>query len=120
MNWEQLQAILWLRWRLRRNQFSRGGKLNAVVSILLLVLGSLACLGGFIGGILGGYYLLAKAGPTTTLLVWDIAVGLFLFFWMMGIVVEIQRSETVDLSKFLHLPVSLRQIFILNYLASHV
>ena len=35
MNWEQLRAILWLRWRLTRNQFTRGGQLNAVLSVLI-------------------------------------------------------------------------------------
>ena len=119
MNWRQLQTILWLRWRLSQNQFTRGGKLNAVMSVLLLVLGLVAVLGGLAGGILIGFNFLASASPLTLLLVWDAIVGVFLFFWMMGIVVEIQRSETIDLSKLLHLPVALRQIFLINYLASH-
>ena len=37
MNWEQLQTILWLRWRLTRNQFVRGGQVNAVLAILGIV-----------------------------------------------------------------------------------
>ena len=119
MNWQQLQTILWLRWRLSKNQLTRGGSLNTVVSILLAVLGVLIALGGFVGGILGGALGLTKAPPLGMLAVWDILVGLFLFFWMIGVVTEIQRSESIDLTKLLHLPVSLRQVFVINYIASH-
>src|SRR5262245_26650852 len=38
MNWEQLKTIIWLRWRLTRNQFLRAGQLNAVISVLLVVI----------------------------------------------------------------------------------
>src|SRR5260221_10635470 len=38
---------------------------------------------------------------------------------MIGIVTEIQRSETIDLGRLLHLPVSLNEIFLINYFASH-
>ena len=37
MNWTQLQAMLWLRWRLTRNQWRRGGQLNAVITLILLI-----------------------------------------------------------------------------------
>ena len=50
---------------------------------------------------------------------WDGLVALFLVFWTIGIVTELQRSEIIDLSRLLHLPVSLRDVFLLNYLASH-
>jgi hypothetical protein len=119
MNWHQLQTILWLRWRLSKNQLTRGGSLNAIIAVLLIALGVLAALGGFVGGIFGGLLGLAKARPPVMLLVWDILIGFFLFFWMIGIMTEIQRSETIDLTKLLHLPVSLRQVFVVNYVASH-
>jgi hypothetical protein len=38
---------------------------------------------------------------------------------MIGIATEIQRSETIDLARLLHLPVSLNEVFLINYLASH-
>ena len=35
MNWEQLKTILWLRWRLTRNQWARsGGVLGAIIAVL--------------------------------------------------------------------------------------
>jgi hypothetical protein len=120
MNWSQLRTIIWLRWRLSRNQWSRGGKLNAILTIIITLIG----LGiGFIGGIVGllaGTFALAKASPPVMLLVWDMIIGVFLFFWLAGIVSEIQRSETVDISRLLHLPISLRNVFLINYLASHL
>lgn len=40
--------------------------------------------------------------------------------WTIGIVTELQRSEIIDLRHLLHLPVSLRDVFLLNYFASHL
>ena len=119
MNWSQLQTILWLRWRLSRNRFIRAGPINAVLSILMTVFmafGAVACL---VGGALGGGFLGAKSSALTLLLVWDGVVAVFLLFWFSGLMVEIQRSESIDLAKLLHLPVTLRQVFVFNYLASH-
>ena len=120
MNWSQLRTILWLRWRLTRNQWSRGGQLNAVVTMIVVVIGLAIGVGGGIGGVLAGTLALAEASPMVMLVVWDVIIGAFLFFWMIGIVTEIQRSETIDISRMLHLPISLRDVFLVNYLASHL
>lgn len=119
MNWEQLRAILWLRWRLTKNQFRRAGRLNAVVSVLLVAVLLLAGTGCGLGGFALGAVLGAKASPPTLLLVWDVAIFLFLVFWLGGVVVEIQRAESVDLTKLFHLPVTLQQVFVFNYVISH-
>ena len=37
----------------------------------------------------------------------------------MGLLAELQRSEIFDLTRLMHLPVSLRDVFLLNYIASH-
>jgi hypothetical protein len=42
----------------------------------------------------------------------------FAFFWTIGLVSDLQRTETLSLSKFLHLPVSLKGAFLINYLSS--
>jgi len=120
MNWSQLRTIIWLRWRLSRNQWSRGGKINAILTIIITLIG----LGiGFIGGIVGllaGIFALSKAPSPVMLVVWDMIIGMFLFFWLAGIVSEIQRAETIDISRLLHLPISLRNVFMINYIASHL
>ena len=60
------------------------------------------------------------ASPGVIMLVWDGITAPFLFFWMIGLMVELQRSEALSLNKFLHLPVSLRSAFVINYLSSLV
>ncbi len=79
-----------------------------------------AGLAGGVGGLLGGLLGLAEAEPLLVMLVWDGIVAGFLFFWMIGVVTELQRSEIIDLSRLLHLPVSLRDVFLLNYVSSLV
>jgi len=120
MDVSQLRTILWLRWRLTRNQWSRNGPLNAAVTMLVAGIGLVIGMGGAVGGLLAGMFLLTDASPAMLLVVWDVLVGAFLFFWMIGIVNDIQRSESIDISRLLHLPISLRGVFWLNYLASHL
>jgi ABC-2 type transport system permease protein len=120
MHWSQLHTILWLRWRLTRNQWSRAGGLNAVITLIAAIAGLIIAAVGGIVGLLVGMFPLAKGPPLGLLAIWDIVVGFFLFFWLIGIVSEIQRSETIEIGKLLHLPISLRSIFVVNYLASHL
>lgn len=120
MDWSQLRTIVWLRWRLIRNQWSRGGTFNAVLTVVVVWFGFLIAVAGGLGGVLAGAFALAKAPPTVMLLVWDLLVGAFLLFWMIGLITELQRSETVDIGRMMHLPVSLKDIFIVNYVASHL
>ena len=42
------------------------------------------------------------------------------FFWMIGLLQELQRSESIDLQRLMHLPVTLGQMFIINFVASHL
>lgn len=120
MDGSHLRTILWLRWRLSRNQWSRGGSFNAVLTLIVTIAGVVIGIGGGIFGLLGGAFLPAKASPDKLLVLWDMIALIFLFFWMIGLVSEIQRSESIDISRMLHLPVSLRGVFVVNYLASHL
>lgn len=120
MNLSQLQTMLWLRWRLSRNQWRRGGALNGalmlVFAFVVLALAVTGSIGGAVGGLLG----LSQAPPRTTMLVFDALIAAFLMMWLMGLVTELQQSEILDLGRFLHLPVALRDVFLLNYVASLV
>ena len=120
MDASQLRTIVWLRWRLTRNQWSRQGPLNVAVTMLVAGIGLLIAVGGAVGGLLAGMFPLADAAPAALLGLWDVLVGGLLFFWMIGIVNDIQRSESIDIGRLLHLPISLRGGFWLNYLASHL
>ena len=120
MHAQHLWTLLWLRWRLTRNQWRRGGQVNAIITLIVLLLGVVIAVAGGLGGILAGALALTKTTPLVSMLVWDGIVVGFLFFWMIGVVTELQRSEVIDASRMLHLPISLRDVFVLNYLASHV
>jgi len=120
MHWSQLLTILWLRWRLSRNQWSRGGLLNAVIAVAVVVCLITGAVGGALAGLLVGLFALAKVSPGILLAVWDITTFAFLLVWTIGVLSEIQRSEAIDIGKMLHLPVSLRGVFLVNYAASHL
>ncbi len=120
MNLEQLKTILWLRWRLTCNQLTRSRGVGAVITVLMTaVMLSLVML-GFTLGFFGGTFGLRQAKPAHLMLVWLGITVVFLFVWLIGLVNEIQRSETIDLQRLMHLPVALGQIFLINYLASHL
>ena len=42
----------------------------------------------------------------------------FLFFWRIGLIAELQRTDSLSLTKFMHLPVSVNGAFLINYLSS--
>jgi hypothetical protein len=120
MNREQLKMILWLRWRLMCNQWRRGA---GVLGAFIAVGAGIGALGisaaGLIGGFCGGYFGLAGKPPQTVMVVWLVITVFFVFFWLIGLLTELQRSETIDLQKLTHLPVALGQMFAINYLVSH-
>ncbi len=120
MTWSQLCTVLWLRWRLTRNQWSRHGTVTAMISVIVTTL--LVALGaaGLVGGFLAGAFASVGRSPQFMLGLWDALIGAFLLFWLIGVLSEIQRSEAIDIGKILHMPVSLKGIFLVNYVASHV
>lgn len=118
MNWEQFRALLWLRWRLLIDQLRRSGIANVVILGLMLVFVVFFALGMSITFLFVGASALSDASSGDLMLVWDGIVIAFLFFWLMGLLLELQRSEVLSLDKLLHLPVSLRGAFIINYLSS--
>jgi hypothetical protein len=118
VNWEHFRAFLWLRWRLLINQLRRGGIVNAVALGILIVLIALGAGSLSIGLFFTGLFGMPAAPPLVRLVIWDGVAGVFLLFWMIGLMMELQRSEVLSLDRFLHLPVSLRGVFVINYLSS--
>jgi uncharacterized membrane protein len=111
-------AFVWLRWRLLANRLKRLGTANAVLLAVAAVGAVPLALGLGALGYAAGAFFLRGVAPAKLMYVWDVAVMVFLFMWMLGVLVELQRSEPVSLQKFLHLPVSLGSAFFLNYLSS--
>lgn len=120
MNWSHLRTTLWLRWRILVNRVRRTGKLNNVLFGLLLVLGSVICVGLFAAALIVGVQVLPEAKPEQLLMTWIVFALLFLFSWMVGLMTDLQRSDAMSFQNLLHLPVSLGWVFLYNYLSSFV
>jgi hypothetical protein len=118
VNWQHFRAFVWLRWRLLVNQLRRAGAVNAVLLAIVSVGALVLAIPLFIGAFLLGQFAIPKAAPEHLLYAWDGVIVAFLFFWGIGLVTELQRSEPMALSKFLHLPVSVNGAFLINYLSS--
>ncbi len=118
MNWQHFQAFVWLRWRMMLNQWRRGGAFNAVLMMVVSVGAVVVAVPLLIGSFALGVYAIPKGTPMHLLYVWDGLIVAFLVFWMTGLVMELQRTEPLSLSKFLHLPVSVKSAFLINYFSS--
>jgi hypothetical protein len=118
VNARHLRTFVWLRWRLLVNSWRRGGSLNAALMIIVAVASLVLAVPLFLGAVALGMYLIPKAAPAHLMYVWDAMVVAFLFFWCIGLLVELQRSEPLALSKFLHLPVSANAAFLINFFSS--
>jgi len=71
-----------------------------------------------IGSFFLGIYLIPNVAPVRLMYVGDGIVLGFLFFWIVGMVAELQRTESLSLSKFMHLPVTVKEAFFINYISS--
>ncbi len=120
MIWQHFTAFIWLRWRLLYNQYRRAGRLNAVLLMIALVGAVLTAIPLFMGSFLLAESLIPRADPAHLMYAWDGLLAAFLLFWCVGLMTELLRTESLALSKFLHLPVSPNGAFLINYLSSLV
>jgi hypothetical protein len=111
-----MQTMLWLHWRLRLNQFRRGGVANLVIWLVLVVAACVLALGLFVIMLVLGLGPLAERSSLVLLFVWNGMLFIFLLIWTIGVLADLQRAEVLSLDKFLHLPVSLTSAFVINYL----
>src|SRR5262249_51863492 len=72
----------------------------------------------FFGSFALGLFAIPKANAVQLMYAWDGLIVAFLFFWCVGLLAELQRSDPLSLSKFMHLPVSPDGAFLINYLSS--
>jgi ABC-2 type transport system permease protein len=120
VNRHHLAAFVWLRWRLRLNQFKRGGVFNTILFALLAAGAVVLAVVLFAGGFAAGFFLLPEAPPEVRLILWDGVVLGFLFTWAIGLMSELQRTDPITPDKYLHLPVLPSGAFLVNYLSSLV
>ena len=117
MTWTHLKTFLWLRWRLSRNRGKRLSTVNVVLDRLLTTLAVVFACGSLVGFFLLGRTL-AGAPPVGVMMVWDAVVAGYLIFALIGLTIELQRSEVLSVERFLHLPVSPAGVFLINYFGS--
>jgi ABC-2 type transport system permease protein len=118
VNRQHLLTFVWLRWRLMQNQWRRAGKLNTVLMSLLVGLAVVLSVPLGVGCFVLGLYAIPKATPAQLMYAWDGLIVGFLFFWSIGLIAELQRTEPLALSKFLHLPVPVSGAFVINFVSS--
>ncbi len=118
MNFSHLAAIVRMRWQLMRNQFRRSGNANWIVTLIFIVLAAITSCSSFVFTVGWGRFFLAKMDPFYVIYVWDSLIVMFLFGWAIGLMTDLQRSEILSLKNLLHLPVSLRGAFFMNYTSS--
>jgi ABC-2 type transport system permease protein len=115
VNWHHLRTFLWLKWRLRINQMRRAGTGSVIIQRIVFAFLIGAAVMAFIVALVVG---ISGLSPPVVMLVWDGMVVGYVIFWMTELLVELQRSELLSLDRFLHLPVSLTGVFLINYIGS--
>jgi ABC-2 type transport system permease protein len=120
VNWEHLKTYIWLRWRLSINQVRRSGAFGAIIAAILTAVRISGGVLAFIAGLLVGALALRRAEPWIVMAVWDGVVACFIFFWLIGLLSELQRTELLSLDNFMHLPVSPSGAFLINYAGSSI
>ena len=120
MNGAHLRAILWIRWRMLVNRVRRAGKLGNTMFTLLSLAIALLSIAAFVGCFEFGIHQFPDWTPFQILLVWSGLVLTFFFFWLIGLVTDLQRADSLSLQNLMHLPVSLHWAFLYNYFSSWV
>ena len=120
MNGIHLRAILWLRWRILVNRIKKAKGVGNLLLALLALLGVAVATLSFLGSIMIGVEVLEQGKPIPVMVMWIVPTLGFTFFWIVGLLTDLQRSDAMSLKNLLHLPVSLRWVFLYNYFSSFV
>lgn len=118
MNWQHLSTLLWVRWRLQVNHVRRHGVVNLVIMSIFCAMALIGSVIGFFAAAIAGYFLLPQAPLEVTGYICDAWILGFLFFWMIGVATDLQRGEMLSIDKLLHLPTTLTEVYLFNFLSS--
>jgi ABC-2 type transport system permease protein len=118
VNLAHLKAFIALRWAIRKNQMTRSGTANKILYILFAVMIVTSAIGLVVGGFIVGLYAMPNLSFGSRLLIWDVFLFGFVITRLGGLMMDIQRSDPLSLDRFLHLPVSPRGVFLINYVSS--
>jgi ABC-2 type transport system permease protein len=120
VNWHHLNTLVWLRHRLTINHLRRQGALNFVILCIASGVALVGSVTGFFVAFVAGMSFLHEASPLVLMYLCDGWLLAFLFFWMIGVMTDLQRGEMLSLDKLLHLPTTLTEVFVFNFLSSLV
>ena len=74
----------------------------------------------FVLALVLGWVHLPQAGHGTTLIAWGGLIAAFVFMRLFGVFGSLQQGEELPLDNLLHLPFSLHQVFVLNFVFSQL
>lgn len=114
----QVWALVALKWTLLRHTWHAGKWVSLAIAIGMSTGAVMLSLGAAVGLYFLGMAAAKTESPAVRLLLLDIPAAVYLFIWLWGLLLEVQRNDIIDLRKLLHLPVSLPMIFMFNFLAS--
>jgi hypothetical protein len=115
--WPSL-LFVWLRFRIRYNQISRGSQLTKVFALIGTIIVGMSIVSIWFAGFSLGFFLPRYISTEYYFLIWEGVVLLAMLMWLIHVLNEAQRGDPISLDKILHLPVSPSQAFVVNYLAS--
>ncbi|MFO0383488.1 MAG: hypothetical protein ACK506_17440 [Pirellula sp.] len=115
--WPSL-LFVWLRFRIRYNQISRGSQLTKVFALIGTIIVGMSIVSIWFAGFSLGFFLPRYISTEYYFLIWEGVVLLAMLMWLVHVLNEAQRGDPISLDKILHLPVSPSQAFVVNYLAS--
>jgi len=118
MNLSQLVALVRLRFQLTKNQIRKGGQVNSVLYGILSVGLILFVLSSFFGAIAFGAIVFAGREPADIRFAWNLTVVGFLVLWGFHFMNRIQQNDAISVDKLLHLPITFRGAFLLNYFST--
>lgn len=119
MIWRQLFALIALRIKLTNNQQLKVGKWNLYLSRILFVLLWITSISSFFIMAIGGAFLFRQFPVESCYSIWAWALLALLFYWFIMVLGQLQQTETIAFEKLLHMPVSLKGAFFLNYSSSY-
>ncbi len=111
-------TLIFLRWKLRRNQWNKESILGRVITIVFLVSvvsGGVMLLGA---GVAAGFFvhrMEIRVGPS---IFWSATLAGFSLVWLIHFSSELFRADGLTLDRIMHLPIAPSHAFAMNYFGS--
>ncbi len=113
-------VLLLLKWTLVLRGWNKRDFWGYVVLAILLFLGSVLSLGLTLIFYVVAVQVSREESQVGAILLLNSAIAIYLFFFIWGVLMDLQRSDMIDFRKMLLLPVSLPMIYFMNFLVSLV